>query len=314
MVTLSIDPTLLVAAVSIVAALALMLVVVLTRTPNIPLSRRRPDAPVRRSQVATVTDALTGLLGRIMSARGSRLSAAITGSGIRLPARDVVFLTLCAVVVAFAGGLLLKGPVFAVAMTLVPPLAVWLLVRSKTTRRHRRFADQLDETTQLLAGSLRAGYSFNQALVAVSRESESPTSEEFSRINNEVRLGRPLGESLLACGDRMRSEDFYWLAQAVAINREVGGNLADVLDNVGTTIRERSELHRRVRALSSEGRLSAIVLMGLPIVVGLGLAVLNPTYVSGFTSSAIGYLMLVAIAVLLIVGGFWLRAMITIKY
>ena len=113
-------------------------------------------------------------------------------------------------------------------------------MKLKAGRRQAAFADQLDDSLQLMASSLRAGHSLLRAVDAVSQDAASPTAEEFARIVNETRVGRDLGDSLDEVAERMGSEDFTWVAQAIAIHREVGGNLAEVLDAVGHTIRERN--------------------------------------------------------------------------
>jgi tight adherence protein B len=187
-----------------------------------------------------------------------------------------------------------------------------LLVR--TQRRQRAFANQLEETLQMLAGSLRAGYSLPQAAATVATEAEAPTSEEFARVINEARVGRSLIEAFHDAAVRVRSDDFYWIVQAITINREVGGNLAEVLEGVGKTIRERVHLRRQVEALASEGKLSAIILIALPPAVILLLSVSQPEYLARFGESALGIALLVVAAVLLIVGALWLRALVRIKF
>ena len=108
-----------------------------------------------------------------------------------------------------------------------------------------------------MAGSLRAGHSLLRAVDSVASEADAPTSEEFARIVNETRVGRDLNDALDEVAERMGSDDFTWVAQAIAIHREVGGNLAEVLDAVGHTIRERNAIRRQVKALAAEGKLSA---------------------------------------------------------
>ena len=156
----------------------------------------------------------------------------------------------------------------------------------------RAFADQLDDSLQLMAGSLRAGHSLLRAVDSVSPEADAPTSEEFARIVNETRVGRDLNDALDEVAERMGSDDFTWVAQAIAIHREVGGNLAEVLDAVGHTIRERNAIRRQVKALSAEGKLSAIVLMALPFGVIGFISMTNPGYLAKFTESLAGYAML----------------------
>jgi tight adherence protein B len=112
----------------------------------------------------------------------------------------------------------------------------------------------------------------------------------------------------------MKSDDFAWVTQAIAINREVGGNLAEVLDGVGHTIRERNQIRRQVKALSAEGKLSAIVLMLLPFGIAGFLMLSNPGYMAKFTQSLMGYIMIVVGVILLVIGGLWLRKVVKVKF
>ena len=114
------------------------------------------------------------------------------------------------------------------------PLAARIIVGVRAGRRKAAFADQLDGSLQLMASSLRAGHSLLRAMDSVAQDAPPPTSEEFARIVNETRVGRDLGEALDEVAARMGSDDFRWVAQAIAIHREVGGNLAEVLDVVAT--------------------------------------------------------------------------------
>jgi tight adherence protein B len=139
-------------------------------------------------------------------------------------------------------------------------------------------------------------------------------SEEFSRIVNETRVGRDLSDALDEVAARMASDDFTWVAQAISIHREVGGNLAEVLDAVGHTIRERNAIRRQVKALSAEGKLSAVVLMALPFGIIGFVSMSNPGYLSTFTESLLGYGMLAVGAGMLLVGGFWLKKTVAIKF
>jgi tight adherence protein B len=198
-------------------------------------------------------------------------------------------------------------------MALVP-LGAKLLVKLRVSRRQAAFADQLDDSLQLMAGSLRAGHSLLRAVDSVASEADAPTSEEFARIVNETRVGRDLNDALDEVAERMGSEDFVWVAQAIAIHREVGGNLAEVLDAVGHTIRERNAIRRQVKALSAEGKLSAIVLMALPFGVTGFISMSNPAYLAKFTQSLTGYAMLAVAGVMLLVGGLWLKSTVKIKF
>jgi tight adherence protein B len=177
-------------------------------------------------------------------------------------------------------------------------------------QRRKKFADQLAETLQILAGTLRAGHGLSQGFDTVAREAEAPTAEEIRRLSIETRLGRDLVDGLKSLADRMESEDFRWVAQAIEIQRDVGGDLAEVLDSVASTIRDRTRIRRQVAALSAEGRMSALVLMILPFALGGVMAVSNPDYVRPLFGSAKGYQLLAIGAALLAAGGLWLRRIV----
>jgi tight adherence protein B len=148
----------------------------------------------------------------------------------------------------------------------------------------------------------------------VSREAESPTAEEFARVVNQTRLGRDLNAALDETAIRMGSEDFSWVAQAIGIHREVGGDLASVLDEVGHTIRERNQIRRQVASLSAEGKMSAYVLLALPFVVLAILTLTSPAYVARFTQSPMGYALMAVAAVMLTVGGLWMRKVVSFRF
>jgi tight adherence protein B len=241
-------------------------------------------------------------------------AAALERAGMSTSLPDFVLVVGLLTVVGGGVGAVLGGPLLGVVLLAVVPLGAKLLLKVRASRRQAAFADQLDDSLQLMAGSLRAGHSLLRAVDSVSSEADAPTSEEFSRIVNETRVGRDLNDALDEVAERMGSDDFTWVAQAIAIHREVGGNLAEVLDAVGHTIRERNAIRRQVKALSAEGKLSAIVLMALPFGVTFFISLTNPAYIAKFTESVTGYAMLAAAAVMLLIGGLWLRATVRITF
>jgi tight adherence protein B len=280
--------------------------------------RRRQLRGLKRDQqastLATATDFATDQINKILAKRGRGLGAQLELAGVRTKASDIVLLTVAASLAIGAGVMLLAGPLVGLLATMAVPLLGWFLLGFMVGRRKRAFADQLDSTLQMMAASLRAGYSLLQAIQAMGVEADNPTKDEFSRVINETRIGRSLNESLVDVSLRMASEDFKWIAQAIAINREVGGNLADVLDGVAHTIRERNQLHRQVSALAAEGKLSAVILMALPFGVVAFLTIANPGYLNRLFSTTIGWMIVAASVVMLTVGGIWLRATVKIKF
>ncbi|MFP5370579.1 MAG: type II secretion system F family protein [Actinomycetes bacterium] len=303
--------------VAIAAALLLLALIVLPAGPaRVPLNRLDPSVRPSASALAGAGAAAGAAVEKALVRRGRAAAGAAAleraGMSMRLP--DFVLVVGLLSLVGATGGFLLGGLLPGLVVLAAVPFGAKLLLRFRAARRQAAFADQLDDSLQLMAGSLRAGHSLLRAVDSVASEADAPTSEEFSRIVNETRVGRDLNDALDEVAQRMGSDDFTWVAQAIAIHREVGGNLAEVLDAVGHTIRERNAIRRQVKALSAEGKLSAVVLMALPFGVTFFISLTNPGYIAKFTQSLAGYAMLAVAAIMLLVGGLWLRSTVRIKF
>jgi tight adherence protein B len=269
-----------------------------------------------RSPAGDVADRVTMLAGRSLERRGySRgLNRALERAGISLRPEEFVVVLVCGSIAALVLGALLSGPLGGMALAALLLIGARLVVSGRGDRRQARFASQLGDTLQLLSGSLRAGYSLMQAVDAVARDADAPTSEEFGRLVVETRLGRDPADAMRSLADRMGSVDFSWVVQAIEIHREVGGDLAEVLDNVGNTIRERDQLRRQVKTVSAEGRLSGIVLIALPFFIGLWMLVTNPSYIGELTQGIIGWSMLALCAILMTAGALWIKVLVRLKF
>jgi tight adherence protein B len=189
----------------------------------------------------------------------------------------------------------------------------YVFLKIKATRRTNSFLSQMPDTLQLIAGSLQAGYSLPQAIDAVVREGAQPVSGEFNRAIIESRLGVPIEDALDNVAGRMVSRDFAWVVMAIRIQREVGGNLAEVLTTVSSTMRERERVRRQVRVLSAEGRLSAWILGGLPPVFAMYLLLVRPGYIHPLFHDSIGILLLSLAGALFSVGVFWLSRVVRVE-
>lgn len=290
----------------------------------VPSQRRRRLARLRPAGAAANVkpSALSDLSVRVAAAaeealdrngRRSGLDRRLEQAGVALRAGEYVVLTASAVVAAVILGLVISGPFFAFVLVLLCLGVARVALVVLTERRRKRFSEQLSETLQLLAGSLRAGYGLMQAIDALSREAPEPTSTEFRRLVVETRLGRDLSTSLTGMAERLATEDFEWVVQAIDINREVGGDLAEVLDTVGTTIRERNQVQRQVQTLTAEGRMSAYVLIALPLLMAVYQALVNPDSFRLLTFGP-GLLMSITGLVMLSIGGLWFRALCKLDY
>jgi tight adherence protein B len=191
---------------------------------------------------------------------------------------------------------------------LVPPAALNFLA----DKRRRQFEAMLPDTLQLLAGTLRAGYSLMQGVEAVSQEVDEPMGRELRLVVTEARLGRPLEEALDAVAERMGSKDFAWAVMAIRIQREVGGNLSELLMTVAETMTQRERLRREVKTLTAEGRISAYVLGILPLAMALAMYVLNPDYLKVLFDGTVGRVMLGAGAVMMAGGFVWMQKIVKI--
>ena len=189
----------------------------------------------------------------------------------------------------------------------------WFYLSFKESRRIKAFNGQLAQTLQVIAGALQAGLSLPQAVDTVVQEGQEPMVSEFRRAIIEQRLGVEIEDSLDTVGDRMGSVDFKWVVMAIRIQREVGGNLAELLLNVAATLREREYLRRQVAVLSAEGRLSAFILGGLPIFFFGYLSLIRPTYLHPMLVSPIGWGMLGAACVMMLVGFVWLKKVVKVE-
>jgi tight adherence protein B len=312
------SPALLLGGLALVAGgLAVLTLGVVPAGPRrVPLARLDPSVAPPPTLLSKVAAQAQGGVEQVIVRRGGVATgaAALERAGIARSLAEVVLLTGLATVVLGAIGWLLGGLLTGLLVALLTPLGARTTVRLRIGRRQARFADQLDDALQLMASSLRAGHSLLRAVDAVADQAPAPIGEEFARIVNETRVGRDLGDALDEVAERVDSDDLRWIAQAIAIHREVGGNLAEVLDTVGTTIRERNAIRRQVKALSAEGRLSAWVLMALPVGIVAFLMLTNPVYLSAFTESLPGWIMVVVSVGLLVVGGLWLKKTVAIRF
>ena len=203
----------------------------------------------------------------------------------------------------------LPKTIAALAVTgLGPPLALKFLA----ARRRKRFGNQLPDALTTLAGSLRAGRSVGQAMEALSREMDDPMGRELRKVVAEVRLGRTLHETLSDAADRVGSDDFRWAVLAMQIQSEVGGNLAELLDQVASTMRERTRMRGEVKALTAEGRASAMMLVIMVPGLGLAMKVMNPSYMEPLFTTTMGKILLGISVAMIGTGYFWMSRMVKI--
>jgi tight adherence protein B len=235
-------------------------------------------------------------------------------AGLRLKAAEWILLHAALTVgSALAGFLLTRNVFLALIFLAVGAVLPWFYLSFKEKRRIKAFNGQLAQTLQVIAGALQAGLSLPQAVDTVVQEGQEPMVSEFRRAIIEQRLGVEIEDSLDTVGERMGSLDFKWVVMAIRIQREVGGNLSELLLNVAATLREREYLRRQVAVLSAEGRLSAFILGGLPIFFFAYLYLIRPTYLHPMLVNPIGWGMLGAACVMMLVGFVWLKKVVKVE-
>ncbi|MEA5453439.1 type II secretion system F family protein [Sinomonas sp. JGH33] len=282
----------------------------------LPASRRRPPQATGSSAFGKATESATDALQAWLTKHRVGLVSpeSLDLAGMRLRQADLLVLVASGAAACIALGLLAGNLALGLLLALLMPFVPRVVVRFRIASRRKRFDTQLGDTLHLLSGGLRAGHSILRAIDAAAAESPEPTAHEMRRVVHETALGRDLLASLEDTATHMESQDFLWVAQAIQINREVGGNLADVLDQVNETIRERSEIKGHISALAAEGKFSAYILIALPFAIVLLLELVNPTYMTVMFTDPLGWAMIAASAVLMFIGSMWLKKIITIKF
>jgi len=268
-----------------------------------------------RPSISHLSDRMTAAADGYLERHNQRrtLAAALESASISLRPGEFIVLAGIATLVAGLAGLTVAGLLGGIVLAVLVPLAARLVVGHLAERRRAKFAEMLPDTLQLLTSTLRSGYSLLQALDSVAQEAADPARTEFRRVLLEIRVGRDLSEALRALADRMQSPDFGWVVGAIEINRDIGGDLAAVLENTAETIRERQRVYRQMRALTAEGRLSGYILTALPVVVALAMKFINPPAFAQLTSGP-GLLMSAGGCVLLVAGWFWMKLLNRLEF
>jgi tight adherence protein B len=265
----------------------------------------RPGRGAREEQANTtqwVPESLAQAGHRFAEASGfsARLDERLEMAGLPVLAGEFVAITvLCVLIGGVVAAVFLQNLIFVLVIAGVAGLIPYFWMARAQRKRQQALIDQLADTLSILATSLRAGYSFLQALDTVSKEIGEPSAGEFQRVVAEIRLGRPIDDALTAMAHRIRSDDLKWAVIAINVQRQVGGNLAEVLDIVSGTVRERAYIRRQVNVLSAEGRISVAILSCLPFGIMLYISVVNAEYIKPLFTTTTGLIMLVG-------GGLWM--------
>lgn len=280
--------------IGLLVALAILAIFIgLGRAIEVPSSSRLEDylsdqlpgqgsAAIRSRRLSGAGDLVLGVDKLVRSgSAGENLARLLRQADLQVTTTEFLALWLSAIAVGLIAGVVLTHQWLpAVLLGLLGVIAPYLLLRSRQTARLRAFNDQLHTVLMQLSGSMRAGYGLQQAIDFVSHEMPAPAGKEFAQVLRDIRLGQATMDALESMTERVPSDDLRLIVTAIRIHYEVGGNLAEILENVSETIRERVRIKGELRALTAQQRMAGYVLAALPIIVFLVLMVLNPSYES----------------------------------
>jgi tight adherence protein B len=270
------------------------------------------DKPRWRPQIDRLYGATERALDR--SSAGSSLERLLERANLKVKPAQVVFWSAAAgIALAVAVSLIVSSLLLVVAAFVVGLVAPFGWIAAKGQARLRAFENQLPDVLMTMAGSLKVGQSFDHSMRAIVDEGQAPASEEFGRVINETRLGRPVDEALAAMAARIDSDDLRFVLMSVTIQREIGGSLSDLFQTVSDTVRSRQHFRRKVRALTAMGRASAYVLVALPFIAAALIAIVNPGYLSPLIHRPAGQVMGITALVMIAIGTFVLKKIVSIK-
>jgi tight adherence protein B len=277
-------------------------------------AEREPDeefALLRDEQLSKIP-AFDTLLRR--SARVSAIQEALTQAGMKFRAGNFLVLCLfCGVVAGVATLLWAKNPAVAWAALVIAAFLPYAVVSYRRQKRFEKIEELFPEAIDTLARAVRAGHAFTTALEMISNETSEPLASEFRKLYEEQKFGMPVRDALMNLTERVPLVDVKFFVTAVMLQRETGGNLAEILDNLSYVIRERFKIQRQVRVHTAQGRLTMALLMGMPPVVVLVLAVFSPDFVHPLFYDPIGHLLVVLSIALQTIGYFVIRKIIKIQ-
>jgi tight adherence protein B len=279
-----------------------------------PVEAMAPRATPRELVERLLKPAAENLSQRRRTQGKPTLGEELARAGLNITAPEYLLMRIGAVALGaliglFRFGFSLGPVVLGVVGFIIPPLVIAYLQR----RRQQQFNDQLASMLQLLSNSLKTGYAIDRALETVATKSQPPVSTEFERVTTEVTLGTSVEDALSALLLRINSPDLEFIVTAILLHIRVGGNLAEVLDNISDTLRDRLQTKRDMSVLTAQSRASATIITGLPILLALGLYVFVPGYYAPMTTTWVGYAMLGFAAFMILIGNLIIQRMTALE-
>lgn len=271
----------------------------------------------RKKGVLTEEDSsIAGRLNRVIVKKESadKIAAELARADLKLKASEYILINITSIIIfALLGQIIFRSLLLALAAGVFGYFAPRLYVKRRQQQRLNAFNDQLGDAINLLANSLRSGYSLLQSLETVSREMSPPLATEFARVVQEVGLGLSIEQALATMLRRVRSDDLDMMVTAINIQHEVGGNLAEILETISFTIRERVRIKGEIRVLTAQQMLTAYIISLLPVGLGLILYAINHEYIGLLFSEPCGWIMVVVGTIIIAAGFIIIRKIVAIE-
>jgi tight adherence protein B len=276
----------------------------------------KPDSEPAKALLKSLNEGPLPALDRAFgeTARGHALAGWIEQSGAKASVSAILLIAAIAgLVVAFATAVFTRAPLSMFAGFALGASAPFMVLRMKRTRRLRAFEEQFPEALDLIGRALKAGHAFATGLKMVADEMSEPVGPEFRKSFDEQNFGLPLKDALENLTMRIPLLDVRFFATAVLIQRETGGNLAEILDNLAHVVRERFKILRQVRVYTAHGRLTGYVLLALPAFLSVALMFINPDHMNLLFRERMGQMMLMAAIVMQVFGFLWIKKIVKIE-
>jgi tight adherence protein B len=245
---------------------------------------------------------------------GTALAGMIDQAGVRTTPSAIIMISLvAAAAVGLVVRMLVSQPIAAPAAALLAAFLPFAWLRQRKAKRMRRFEEQFPEALDMLSRAIRAGHAFQTAMGMVADELPDPVGPEFKKTFDQQNYGLPLKEALNELSERLKMLDVRFFVTAVLIQRDTGGNLAEILDNLANVVRERFKILRQVRVHTAHGRFTGYVLLALPATLALALSFINPEHMNLLFRERMGQIMLMGAIVMQTIGFLWIRKVIKIE-
>jgi tight adherence protein B len=264
-----------------------------------------------RHEQHAVTQSVDRLIGG--SSYAAKVAVKLERANLNMMPSEYIMIWFAIFVVAAAVGLLFKGMIGLLVLGVLGGYGPWYFLGFRAKRRRKAFIGQLADTAQMMGNSMRSGFSIIQSMELVGQEAPSPVREEFERVVTEVKLGLPIDTALDHLLQRISSEDLELMVVAINVQRQIGGNLAEILQVISQTIRERVRFERELRTLTAQARYSSYIITALPVGVAIAINFMDRSYESFLYTQSLGYLMIGIAVSMVSIGFFILRKLAEIE-